>query len=123
MLIDSNIIINFLNKDQTVFNLFKLLLTQEKSLFISSITIAEVLSFPSMSPTNFDIASTFLKNFISIPFTDQIAIRASYFRRKYRFELPDAAIVATASALKIPLITRDKQFDKVTEVLIKNDIR
>lgn len=123
MLIDSNIIINFLNKDQTVFDLFRLLLTQEKSLFISSITITEVLAFPTMSPSNFDTSSTFLKNFISIPLNDQIAIRAAYFRRKYRLTLPDAAIVATAAALRIPLITRDKQFDKVTEVLVKNDLR
>ncbi len=122
MLIDSNIIINFLNRDQTAFDLIRLLLIQKRSLFISSITITEVLSFPTMSPEDFEISSTFLKNFISVSFNNQIAIKASFFKRKYRLAFADAAIVATAAMLRIPLVTRDKQLEKITEILIKNDL-
>jgi predicted nucleic acid-binding protein len=38
-------------------------------------------------------------------------------RRKYSIKLPDAIIAATAIFLNIPLISADKHFEKIAELM------
>ena len=39
-------------------------------------------------------------------------------RKKYQMKLPDAIVAATAIHLQIPLITADKDFEKVEELML-----
>ena len=40
------------------------------------------------------------------------------FRKKYKLKLPDAIIAATAQFLNIPLVTADKSFNKINEIIV-----
>lgn len=87
-------------------------------LLISSLSVTEVLSLPTLTLDTIDKAKRFLDTFISIPFDDVLAQEAAFFRRTYRLSLPDAAIAATAFVTNTSLVTRDRDFRKVKEITI-----
>lgn len=118
MVIDTNILIAYLNGGEEIITIISDWKSEGRILFISSISVAEVLSLPSLSGDNIDIIKRFLGNFISISFDDAVAESASLLRRNYYLEIADAAIAATALTRNIPLVTRDKQFRKIKELTI-----
>lgn len=42
---------------------------------------------------------------------------AAWLKRTYKLKLPDAVIAATAKNLNIPLLTRDKGFNKIAHLI------
>lgn len=88
------------------------------SLFISSVSFTETLSYTPLTPKDIDTAKEFLSNFIFVPMSEIISEKAAYLRRIHRIGLPDAVIAATAWAYNIPIVTRDKQFQKIKEVTV-----
>jgi hypothetical protein len=118
MTVDTNILIAYCNGDPTVIEWLDSRKQESRALFISSLSITELLSFPPLSLAQTEYAKAFLRYFISIPVGDELAETAAWFRKLYRLTTPDAVIAATALLQKTPLVTRDRQFLKLKEITI-----
>lgn len=116
MLLDTNILIALFNDDQKTINLVTDLSYRTTNFYVSAISVAEILALPSLSNQEVKEIKLFLKDFISVPFDDNLAELAAVIIRKYQLKLPDAFIAASALILDIPLITQDKQFWKIREL-------
>ncbi len=109
MILDSNILIGYLNGDTDLVSLLQEWRKSGSVLFISSISAIEALSLSSLTTADIQTIEDFLSDFIVIPVDLQIARIAGALRRKYKLSVPDSAIVATASVHNLPLVTRDKK--------------
>ena len=89
-----------------------------RALFVSTISLAELLSLPTLTPNETDTIVRFLRDFISDPFNERLARTAAQFRRDYNLQLPDAAIAATAFHHWAMLASRDRAFRKVKEITL-----
>ncbi len=118
MLFDSNVLIRYLNGEPAILDQLTTWRQEGRAFIISSITTAEVLSLKTLSPEAVEKVKTFLETFVSVPFDDAIADVAAQCRRIYGLGLPDAAIAATAIMLELPLVTQDKQFNKIKEITV-----
>jgi len=120
MTIDSNIIIAYLAGDLEVKNTLSDWQLRGLPLFLSTVVETEVLSFPKFTPEELQFTLKFLEeNFISIPFSREIARIAAKLRRDYRIKFPDAAIAATAIYTDTPLVTRNlRDFKKIPNLKI-----
>lgn len=118
MVLDTNIVIAYLNGETEVISALTDWKQNGRPLFISSITYSEVLSLPNLTHPDLDKIKSFLGAIISIPFNNYIAEGAAALRRIYGISLPDAAIAATAVINQVPLATRDQQFRKIREVTV-----
>lgn len=117
MTIDSNILIAYFNADRelrTVLNKWK---ATSQPLLVSTISIAEVLSFTNLTTHDIKRIEVFLEqHFLNVHVDSVIAREAGRIRRRYGLKLPDAIIAATALVTRTPLVTRDDDFAKVNEL-------
>ena len=118
MILDTNILIAYLDGETSVAEKIVQWKQEGRGVFVSSISIAEILSLSLLTPTEVEKIKSFLGNFVSVAFDEEIAEATALFRRKYHLELPDAAIAATAFTQKSPLVTRDHQFRKIQEITV-----
>jgi len=118
MILDTNILIAYFNGEVDVVKTISEWKQSGRILFISSLSTAETLALPSITPIDADKIRAFLKNFLSIPFDDTIAETAVLLKRTYQLELPDAVIAATSLTRGLPLVTRDRQFRKIREITV-----
>ncbi len=120
-LLDSNIIIDFLNGDKKIGDW----MNREKStpsLFsfsISTVGKIEVLSDKRLTEKQAIELEKFLDAFDCIPISDEVARLAAMLRREKVLTLGDAIIVATAIIRKRILVTRDKSFIKKVSNLVE----
>ncbi len=77
-----------------------------------------MLALAKLTPGDIDEIKSFLENFISVPLDDELADTAALFRRVYKLELADAVIIATPTDRKLPLVSRDKKFQKIKEITV-----
>jgi len=118
-LIDSNILIGFLNGDK---NIAKWILDRKKdkdSLYISFITSIELLSLKSLKDSDVDKILDFISNFNEINATPDIIKLSAILRRKNLLKLGDAIITATAIYRKSILVTNDKILAKKVSKFIE----
>lgn len=118
MVIDTNILIAYLNNETKIVDLLDSWRISGKSLIISSITTVEVLSLSTLSPQKIKKVKQFLQTFLSCPLDTGLAETTAALRRKYCLKTPDAIVAATAKTFKLPLITRDRQFRKIKELTV-----
>ncbi len=118
MILDTNILIAYFNGELKVVRTISDWKQSGRVLFISSISTAETLAIPTLSPDDADKIRAFLKNFLSIPFDDVVAEATAVLKRTYRLDLPDAAIAATSLTRNLPLVTRDRRFRKIKEITV-----
>jgi predicted nucleic acid-binding protein len=118
MTVDSNIIIAYLAGDLEVKNTLSNWQLRGLPLLLSTVVETEVLSFPKFTSEELQFTLKFLEeNFISIPFSREIARIAAKLRRGYRLKFPDAAIAATAIYTDTPLATRNiRDFKKIANL-------
>ena len=116
MILDTNILIAYLNGERAVVDFVLNQKEAGRAIFVSSVSVAELLSLPALAETDIRRIKDFLGNFISVPLDDDLAEAAAALRRAYKLSIPDAAIAATALVYRSPLITRDKGLKKVTEI-------
>ena len=116
MTLDTNILIEYLEGDQTVVDFILAHVKSGRTLFVSSVSVAELFSKETLTSADISHVKNLVANLLSIPLDNDIAEVAGDLRRKYKLMLPDAAIAATALTRHTPLITRDKGFRKVKEL-------
>lgn len=118
MVLDTNILIAYLNGEPKVVKILSDWKSSGRVLFISPISRAEILALPKISPADIEKIRLFLNDFLSIPFDDSVAESAAFIKRIYKLKLPDAGIAATALARNLPLVTRDRRFYKIKEITV-----
>lgn len=105
MLLDTNVVIDFLRGTELAVSLVR---TLDAPPAISVITVAEIVAGLKNRRDEAG-AQTFFNDSILLPVSSTIAQRAGVFARLYRashgIDIPDALIAATAEQHKLPLAT------------------
>jgi predicted nucleic acid-binding protein len=107
-ILDTNVIIDFINKKPSGLNL-DVLLTQSYCL-ISFITKLELLGYSKITSEEEAYISGFLQKITILPMSEQIERETIEIRRKTKLKLPDAIIAATAIVIGADVVTSDPHF-------------
>jgi len=110
LLLDTNIILYYLNGDKTLIPL-----VEENYLYVSVINEIELLGYSDFQKKELEAVKTFLTYCTSENITNDVKEKAINLRRNGGLKLPDAIILATALSKKIPFVTADKAFKKIKE--------
>lgn len=111
LLADTNIVIYLLSGDKTIADLL-----DKKRVYISFITEIELLTFQKLSASEKQIVKKFISDCIIVGMNDEIKLNAISIRTNSQFKIPDAIIAATSLYLKIPLVTADEKFKKLSNL-------
>ena len=117
MILDSNIVIGYLNGDESIRSVLHVWREAGTVLFISHISVVEALSSPALFHDDIVRVERFLSDFIIIPLDMDISRRAAALRRSHKLGVPDAIIVASALANHLPLATRDKKIRSIPNIV------
>lgn len=93
---------------------------QGKSIYISFVTELELIGFKNMTAKEEEQIVELLSECSIVSMNKNIKDKYVAIRRNYHLKLADAIIAATAIASGIPLITSDKQFRTVKELILVN---
>jgi predicted nucleic acid-binding protein len=118
LLLDTNIVIGFLNGDKAITSFLTTPAKNQKTFIVSQITRMELLGFPNISLDEEIVIKQFLDQTIILALSDEIADKVIELRKKIRLKLPDAIIVATALVHQLKLVTCDEQLIKSTPALL-----
>lgn len=110
---DTNIFLYLQSGRQDLVRIFN-----ESSVFISVISELELLGFKGLDERSEQELIKCLRSCFIVDIESPIKKVAIELRKKYQMKLPDAIIAATAIHLQIPLITADKDFEKVEELML-----
>lgn len=115
ILVDTNILLYFLKGNQDVIEMLS-----GKHIIISFITQLELLSFPKISQKSDNTIRGLLKKLQIVNINDEIKELTIEILKNSKLKLPDAIIGATATYLKLPLLTADDDFEKMknTEIIL-----
>jgi len=116
MVLDSNVLIGYLNGDVAIRDALHAWRETGTVLFISQVSVIEALSYPALDAHEVKDIELFLGDFIAIPIDMEICRRAAELRRIHKFATPDAIIVASAMVNGLPLVTRDRKMRSVKGV-------
>lgn len=83
---------------------------------VSFITEIEMLGSFSISKTKKLQLNNILKDCQILEMNTQIKETCIKIKQQYKLKIPDAIIAATAIVFKIPLITSDRDFEKIKEI-------
>lgn len=115
--LDTNILIYYATGDPKISEFVLEKIGNNVPLIISTIVVAEFLSFPPLKPKDRKLFSKLLEQLQISPLTFEIAEKTGFLRRKYKILLADAAIAATTWKTNATLITRNiKHFQKIKEI-------
>lgn len=112
LLLDTNAILGFLADAR-----YKMAF-DKKSLFVSTITELELLSFHSLRDDELDKINMFFGFCEIIELTPSIKSKTVELRKKYKLKLPDSIICATAVTHNLVLVSADKQLQKIKELRV-----
>lgn len=118
IVLDTNIAIAYLAGETQVRDRFRLAVSTGEIVVISTIVVAEILSYPSIDE---NLAMRIKEWFVGVEivsFDLLTAERTAQVRRQTKLKLTDSAIAATALIHGASLATRDQQFKKITGLTI-----
>jgi len=110
---DTNIFLYLQSGRQDLVRIFN-----ESSVFISIISELELLGYKGLDERSEAELRKCLRSCFIVDIEGPIKQVAIDLRKKYQMKLPDAIVAATAIHLQIPLITADKDFEKVEELML-----
>lgn len=113
LVLDTNIVMYLLGGDTTVSSML-----QDTETYVSFITELELLSYHRLSESERTAIEELLSQCTIIDINKEIKQLTIKLRAVHRLKLPDAMIVATAQYLNLPLLTADKDLEKVKTVNI-----
>jgi len=105
LLLDTNVILNFLKKTNEIVDLPSLLLQHE--CFTSVIVKLELLKYPDITPDEENAVKEFLQLLPIITFSQPIENETIAISRSTKLKLPDAIIGATAIVYGAEVVTHD----------------
>jgi len=105
---DTNIAIYLLSGDEHLAELLQGMDTK-----LSFITELELLSKPGITKTEMIRTKAFINQCTVVDISPLIKSKVIEIRQTMKIKLPDAIIAASAITLSLPIITADKQFDKI----------
>lgn len=108
---DTNILLYLLSGDKTLAEIL-----DQKQIIISFITELELLGYPGILKQEQKKVKDFLKECLIVDINSTIKEYAIQLKQKYSIKLPDSIILATSIFLNFPLITADKEMQKIDEV-------
>ena len=85
-------------------------------LYISIITEVEFLGTKDLLKSEIKIRESLIKDCAVLPFDEEIKDIAIRIKQSINLKIPDAIIATTAIKHKLPLLTGDKDFKKVTDL-------
>lgn len=110
-MLDTNILIRFLNGDAA---LTPLLEGAER--YISFLTEIELFCKPDTTPAEAAAIQELTDSCTIIPYREEMREIIIHLRRRYRLKMPDAFICATAVYYQLPLCTFDKALHPIEEL-------
>ncbi len=113
LFLDTNIIIYLLDGDETLS-----VILQGKTVYISSITQLELLSYKGITVKENDRIRAFLDECIVIDINESIKEKIITIRKLYGLKLPDSIVAGTALYHGLPLVSSDKDFTRIDEISI-----
>lgn len=116
--LDTNIAIAYLAGETQVRERLRLAVLDGDKVIISTIAVAEILSYPHIDEFLITRTREWLTGIAIVSFDIQIAEHAAKIRRQTKMKLTDSAIAATALTHGALLATRDQQFKKVSGLTI-----
>jgi hypothetical protein len=119
LLIDSNIIIYYLNGERKASEFLK---QHRNSLAISIVTYSEVLSTKMNETAFIELCKILHENFVILEIDLAIAEIAAKLRQKHKIKMPDALIAATATYYQLAIVTRNVKDFKNFPIQIINPI-
>lgn len=111
LLLDTNIVIYFLNGDKRLSSLL-----DGMEIHLSFITELELLSYPDISDEERLGIEAFLKDSSIHNISKEIKDKAIELRKAYKLKLPDCIIAATAISENIALFSADTGFNRIEEL-------
>lgn len=119
ILIDTNVLIYYLQNEKGIVEYLEKWQKDNLPLFMSVISITEILSYSKLEEKEIIVIKNFLDKFIKISIDEKISQYAAELRRKYKIKIGDALIASTAILYNQQLITRDKKdFNKIKELYL-----
>jgi predicted nucleic acid-binding protein len=85
---------------------------------VSVITELELLGYKDLNPIAEAELKSSLKSCFIVDIEAPIKEKAIELRKRYNLKIPDAIIAGTAIHLQIPLITADKGFEKIEDLIL-----
>lgn len=111
--LDTNIVLYLLSGNVTVAEII-----DGSQSYVSFITQLELLGFKGITNKEQQKIRSFLAECIVVDITEEIKNKTIAIKQTSHLKLPDSIIAATAQFLEIPLLTADKDFEKLTELNI-----
>ena len=111
LLIDTNIALYLLNGDTTIAELLN-----GRDVHVSFITELELLGFQDIKEEDRSIIEDLLNNCIIVDLNQAIKRITIDLKQKYKLKLPDAIIAATSIYMNLPLISADKDFERISDL-------
>ena len=111
LLIDTNIALYLLNGDTTIAELLN-----GRDVHVSFITELELLGVQDIKEEDRSIIEELLNNCIIVDLNQAIKRITVDLKQKYKLKLPDAIIAATSIYMNLPLISADKDFDRISDL-------
>ncbi len=105
--LDTNAVLYYLHGDQTVRSIIDDAIQNGVSLYISAITIAELLRYPKLGSTEEAGIRTFIRVCSVINVDTSVADQAGTIGRMYNLKLADSIIAVTALFTSSRLLTRN----------------
>ena len=118
MMLDSNILIGYLNGDAAIIEKTQNWRSAGTVLFVSHVSVIEALSLPALSVEQVIEIERFLNDFIVIPIDMVISRKAAELRRLHALSVPDAVVAASAMVNRLRLVTRDKKLSKLFSAVL-----
>ncbi|GHT17697.1 hypothetical protein FACS1894189_4090 [Planctomycetales bacterium] len=106
-LLDSNIIIDYLDKVPAVVRFLDMI--EDDMFYVSVITRIELMSYPRSTKQSEDAVLEFLSYTEVLPLDVDVETIAIRLRQTTRLKLPDAIVAASAVAVDAVLITNDQR--------------
>lgn len=111
-LLDTNIVLYFLSGDKKLVELLDGI-----EVYMSFITVVELLSYPNIGKDEEEKIKKFLEDCTIISESESIRELTVSVRRNFNLKVPDAFIAATSLDRNLPLLSADKGFSKVENLL------
>lgn len=113
-LLDTNIILYILSGNKVLANHL-----HQKLLYASFVSEIELFGFKSLTSKEERTIRDFLAQFRIVNIDEAIKTEAIALRKQFGLKLPDCIIAATAISLQLTLVTADKQFRQVSQLLLE----